>query len=62
MMHEAQRLLVAYMPYKVHVHRIFTDMAQPWLVGYNRNLFRRDFWQYVDIDNELLAKKTGKDS
>jgi hypothetical protein len=22
------------MPYKVHVHRIFTDMAQPWVVGY----------------------------
>ena len=61
-MREAQRLLVAYMPYKVHVHRIFTDMAQPWLVGYNRNLFRRDFWQFVDIDTELLAKKTGKGS
>jgi len=49
-MTEAQRLLVAYAPYKFHVHRVFTDMAQPWVRGYSRNLFVRDFWKYVDID------------
>ena len=40
-----KELLVAYMPYKVHVHRIWTDLAQPWVVGYHRNVFLREFWQ-----------------
>lgn len=56
LMLEAQRLLVAYAPYKFHVHRIYTDMAQPWVKGYSRNLFVRDFWKYVDIDTTALPK------
>jgi ABC-type transport system substrate-binding protein len=52
---EAKRLSVAYMPYKNHVHRVVTDMAQPWLIGYHRPLFWQDWWQFVDID---LSKKT----
>ena len=56
---DASRLMVAYMPYKVHVHRIFTDLTQPWVVGYHRNLFVRDFWKYVDIDTELLQRRKG---
>ncbi|HOM15463.1 MAG TPA: ABC transporter substrate-binding protein, partial [Rubrivivax sp.] len=47
---QAKKLLIAYMPYKVHVHRIGTDLWQPWLLGFERNLFVRDFWKYVDID------------
>jgi ABC-type transport system substrate-binding protein len=47
---EAKRLLVAYMPYKVHGHRVVTDMAWPQLVGYRRPAFARDWWEYVDID------------
>lgn len=56
LMLEAQRLLVAYAPYKFHVHRIYTDMAQPWVKGYSRNLFVRDYWKYVDIDTTALPK------
>jgi ABC-type transport system substrate-binding protein len=55
-MREAQRLMVTYAPYKFHVHRIWTDMAQPWVRGYSRNIFVRDFWKYVDIDVTALAK------
>ncbi|MFT7722581.1 MAG: ABC transporter substrate-binding protein [Roseateles sp.] len=55
-MQDAQRLLVAYAPYKFHVHRIWTDMAQPWVKGYVRNLFVRDFWKYVDIDTAALPR------
>ena len=44
------RLLVAYMPYKVHVNRVFTDMAQPNVRGLERNIYRRDFWQYLDLE------------
>lgn len=50
LMTEAQRLLVAYAPYKFHVHRVWTDMAQPWVKGYSRNIFVRDFWKYVDVE------------
>jgi ABC-type transport system substrate-binding protein len=59
LMDQAQKLMVAYMPYKVHVHRIFTDLAQPWVTGYSRNIFVRDFWRYVDIDTEVLRKRGG---
>ena len=51
---QAKRLAVAYMPYKMHVHRIVNDMAQPWLLGYRRPLFWNDFWQYLDIDTAKL--------
>jgi ABC-type transport system substrate-binding protein len=47
---QAKKVIVAYMPYKVHVHRIFTDLAHPWVKGYHRNIFVRDFWKYVDVD------------
>jgi ABC-type transport system substrate-binding protein len=51
-------ILVAYMPYKAHVHRIWTDLAQPWVVGYHRNVFLREFWRYVDIDPAEKARRT----
>ena len=37
-------------PYRFHVHRILTDLAWPWLIGYRRQLYSQAFWQYVDID------------
>jgi ABC-type transport system substrate-binding protein len=51
LIHESKRIAAAYMPYKQHVHRIYTDLAQPWVVGYRRPLFWQEWWQYVDIDN-----------
>jgi ABC-type transport system substrate-binding protein len=48
---EAKRLAVAYVPYKLHVHPLVTDMAHPWLLGYRRPLFWQEFWQYIDIDD-----------
>ena len=47
---EAKRIAAVYLPYKVHVHRILTDIQQPWMTGYRRPLFWLDFWQYIDID------------
>jgi ABC-type transport system substrate-binding protein len=55
-MAEANKLMVAYMPYKVHVHRIFTDLAHPWVVGYHRNIFVREFYKYTDIDSGELQR------
>jgi ABC-type transport system substrate-binding protein len=53
---EAQRILIAYMPYKVKVHRIATDMWHPWVANYKRHPFRRDFWQFIDIDPGKMPK------
>jgi ABC-type transport system substrate-binding protein len=58
-MQAAAKLMVAYMPYKLQVHRVFTDLAQPWVVGYHRNIFVRDFWRYADIDLDTLQKRRG---
>lgn len=48
---EAKKILIAYAPYKNHVHRILTDLAQPWLHGYRRPLYWNDWWHYVDIES-----------
>ena len=53
-----KEIMVAYMPYKAHVHRIWTDLAQPWVVGYHRNVFLREYWRYVDIDLAEKARRT----
>ena len=47
---QAKRISAAYAPYKQHVHRIYTDMAHPWVVGYRRGLFWNRWWHMVDID------------
>jgi ABC-type transport system substrate-binding protein len=54
---EAERILIAYMPYKIRVHRIGTDLMQPWLMGYKRHPNAREFWKYVDIDTAKLPRK-----
>jgi ABC-type transport system substrate-binding protein len=47
---EAKLLAVAYMPYKMNVHRISTDMWHPWVDGVRRPLFWQDWFHMVDID------------
>ena len=47
---QAKLISLAYMPYKVTVHRFSNDLVQPWLVGYRRPLFWSEWWHVVDID------------
>jgi hypothetical protein len=47
------------MPYKIHAHRYVTDLTQPWVLGYSRNNFVREFWKYVDIDLAELQRRGG---
>lgn len=47
---EATKIIVAYVPYRIGVHRILTDLAYPWVIGYRRPPYWQDWWQYVDID------------
>lgn len=57
LMQEASKLLVAYMPMKVHAHRIATDLTFPWVIGYQRHPFMREFWRYIDIDTARAAAR-----
>jgi hypothetical protein len=43
-------IVTAYAPHKYVVHRIVTDLMHPWLIGYRRPLYGRQFWHYVDIE------------
>lgn len=56
LMQKGVKIMVAYMPYKFSTHRILTDMAQPWLLGYRRHPSAREFWKYVDIDTARLPR------
>lgn len=48
--------LLVHAPYKHGVHRILTDLAWPWLIGYQRTPYNSDWWQYVDVDVVEQAK------
>ncbi len=50
MFRDAKKLFVAYAPYKFLGHRIDTSVMHPWVVGFRRHPFMRDFYKYVDID------------
>jgi ABC-type transport system substrate-binding protein len=52
---EMARLLAAWMPYKLHVHRIQSDLTQPWLIGFDRNSFTTRLWDTLDIDPATRA-------
>jgi peptide/nickel transport system substrate-binding protein len=52
---EANRLALAYMPYKFTLNRVSLDMTQKRVIGYRRPVFWNDWWHYVDIDNESPA-------
>ena len=57
---KAVRIVTAYAPYRTHAHRIVTDLAHPWVVGYRHPPFWSDWWQFIDIDRadprESVAK------
>jgi ABC-type transport system substrate-binding protein len=49
LMRQAKDLLVAYMPFKVHSHRITLDVLQPGTKHYWRHPFMRDVWRFIDV-------------
>ncbi len=48
----ASEVAVAYMPYRVHCHRIYNDFSHPWVTGYRKPFFREQIWQYIEVDGE----------
>jgi ABC-type transport system substrate-binding protein len=57
MINEAQKLLLAYMPMRAHVHRVRAFLSQPWLTGFDGNPFIYGFWRYLDIDAAAQAAR-----
>ena len=53
---EGKRLLGAYAPYRYGIHRVLTDLAWPWIIGFRRPPYWRDWWTYIDIDAEQQTK------
>jgi peptide/nickel transport system substrate-binding protein len=53
---KASEIVVAYMPYRFHVHRIYNDFSRPWITGYRQPFFRNDCWHYIEVDGERRAK------
>jgi ABC-type transport system substrate-binding protein len=56
LMREMKRLLVAYMPYKFHGHRFINWFVHPWVVGFRRHPYARDFFKWIDIDAQAAAQ------
>ncbi len=56
-MEEASKLMVAYVPYKLSTHRIVTDLMQPWVIGFRRNPFVREFYKYLDVDPAVRERE-----
>ena len=54
---EANRIATALAPHKYNVHRIVTDLTQPWVIGYRRPFFVSRFWQYLDIDDSRRVSR-----
>ena len=47
---QAKKIAVAYMPYKLHTHRLVADMMRPGLAGWRRPLFWNEWWHFVDAE------------
>jgi len=50
---QAQKIALAFAPYKFKLNRLSTDMSYPQLIGYRHPVFWQEFWHYVDIDDSL---------
>jgi ABC-type transport system substrate-binding protein len=49
LMHQANKLMLAYMPYMAHNHAIVTDLMQPHVRGPLRHAFNSDWFRWADV-------------
>ena len=50
------RIVAAYQPWSVNVHRKRNDMTQPWVLGWRKNSFLHEAMRYADIDLAVKAQ------
>jgi peptide/nickel transport system substrate-binding protein len=51
------RLVAAYAPVKLHSHRKYNYMLQPWTLGWRKHPILHEAYRYVDIDLARRAKE-----
>ena len=51
------RLIAAYAPIKLHSHRKYNYMLQPWTLGWRKHPILHEGYRYVDIDLERRRKE-----
>jgi ABC-type oligopeptide transport system substrate-binding subunit len=47
---EMDRLILAYAPVRLGVHRVFNHLIYPWVKGYKKHPILYTNWKYLDID------------
>ena len=52
------RIVAAYVPWKLNVHRKRNQVIQPWILGWRRHPFLHEGFRYADIDLERQARET----
>lgn len=52
---EMNRLILAYAPWKLGVHRVEGYLLHPWITGYKKHPILRTQWRYLDVDIEQQA-------
>jgi ABC-type transport system substrate-binding protein len=50
------RIVAAYAPWKLNVHRKRNQMIQPWVLGWRKHPFLGEAYEYADIDVGVRAK------
>jgi ABC-type transport system substrate-binding protein len=50
------RIVAAYAPMKLHSHRKYNHMLQPWTLGWRKHPILHEGYRYVDIDLERRRK------
>jgi peptide/nickel transport system substrate-binding protein len=51
-----ERLIAAYAPFKLHVHRKYNYMLKPWVLGWRKHPILHEGYRYADIDLERRAR------
>ena len=53
---QMSKLVAVYMPWKLHTHRTYDMVNQPWTLGFRRHPILRETYKFIDIDLAAKAK------
>ena len=54
---EMNRIAAAYTPWIPQTHRLRSEIAQPWLIGYRKHPMYNQVWMYLDVDESKRAQR-----
>ena len=57
---QTRDIMIAYMPYKVHTHRVTSDLMQPWVSNYKRHPFMREIYKFIEVDGGKRVAEVGQ--